>query len=655
MTQKSKNIISTATIGFMILFILALLNRTGSLAVFWKEYDLEGIRHDSGHGYYAFAPDENISRLGLPFFLKEDETILYQDPLSVNEDITASIKSDGGGRYQMLGNNDLYFSAADNEPEKHTYQIISPVIIRNRYLLVISAVTIFVLAADLFLSLKYKDRGIFRPVLRWLTSFFAILLILPWNQLIFPGAPGRFGSMLIKPFLQRNPVFLCLLFLLVLLTALFLEKNRFLSILSVLIVLTNTVYYFVPEWDYYGRRADSGAYLQHYSASSIRTPGYPVFIETVYRITGNPGLEPIRSEADDLPDEALRNNRSEDSRGLIDVVRAQKCVLAVMFLIIFAVFCRCYGALWFAFGCQIILCRGFLGVDNSYIMTECLSQAFILLCAAMFLMTVKEKRAVWFWILCAGAGVGILIRPANIFLVILLAAAAAVLIFAKRSILIPLIGGIVFLCLSAIPAVTIYRQYGIFVWMPTSGYVEIARAVSLMQPGDELAFDDPELREFCLDLLEIKETLPNADQNTYMWEAGVAAAKARGYDQITCSPLFVKVSRKIFTIRFKEFLTSITETMKTALERTRLQFGPVSFLVLAGLFLVLSLVRINEDSLTGALFMLAHAAHLCISMMNQPERRYIYSTEILCLLGWLLIVIRLSGYPYVENQRKLRE
>ena len=57
---------------------------------------MEGIRHDTGHGYYAFVPDENISRLGLPFFLKEDEDILYQDPLSVNEDITASIKADGG-------------------------------------------------------------------------------------------------------------------------------------------------------------------------------------------------------------------------------------------------------------------------------------------------------------------------------------------------------------------------------------------------------------------------------------------------------------------------------------------------------------------------------------------------------------------------------
>ena len=207
-------------------------------------------------------------------------------------------------------------------------------------------------------------------------------------------------------------------------------------------------------------------------------------------------------------------------------------------------------------------------------------------------------------------------------------------------------------CISAIPAVTIFRQYGIFVWMPTSGYVEIARAVDLMQPGDEQAFDDPELRDFCLDLLEKKKELPDADQNTYMWDAGVAAAEARGYDRISCSPLFVKVSRKIFTIRFREFTASLFGTIKTALDRTRLRVGDLGFPVLAVLFLLLSLIKPGEDSLTGLLFMLSHAAHLCISMMNQPERRYIYSTEILCLLGWLLILIRLAD---TENYRKPRE
>ena len=652
MAQKTKNIISVISTCFVLLFLFAVLNRTGSLTIIWKEFALEGIQHDSGHGYYAFVRDENISRFSLPFYLKEDETILSRDPVSVNEDVTASIKSEGGGRYQLQRNNDLYFSAADNEPEKHAYQIISPVIIRNRYLLAIFALTAFVLAADLFLSLKYKDRDIFRTILRGTAAACMILLLLPWDQMVFSGAPAWFGPTLIKPVLQRNSIFLLLLFLLVAAAFRFFKKDRFLPILSVLVILTNTVYYFVPEWDYYGRRADSGAYLQHYSASSIRTPGYPVFIETVYRITGNPGLEPIRSETDDLPDEVLRSCRIEDSRGLVDVVRAQKCVLAVLFLEFFVVFCRYYSIFWFVFGAQIILCRGFLGVDNSYIMTECLSQGFILLCAAMFLMTVKEKKAVWFWLLCAAAGIGILIRPANIFLAILLAVGAVVLILAGRSILIPLVGGLVFLCISAIPAVTIFRQYGIFVWMPTSGYVEIARAVDLMQPGDEQAFDDPELRDFCLDLLEKKKELPDADQNTYMWDAGVAAAEARGYDRISCSPLFVKVSRKIFTIRFREFTASLFGTIKTALDRTRLRVGDLGFPVLAVLFLLLSLIKPGEDSLTGLLFMLSHAAHLCISMMNQPERRYIYSTEILCLLGWLLILIRLAD---TENYRKPRE
>ena len=45
-----------------------------------------------------------------------------------------------------------------------------------------------------------------------------------------------------------------------------------------------------------------------------------------------------------------------------------------------------------------------------------------------------------------------------------------------------------------------------------------------------------------------------------------------------------------------------------------------------------------------------HAAHLCISMVNQPERRYIYSTEIICLLGWLLIWINLIKHPERDRE-----
>ena len=75
------------------------------------------------------------------------------------------------------------------------------------------------------------------------------------------------------------------------------------------------------------------------------------------------------------------------------------------------------------------------------------------------------------------------------------------------------------------------------------------------------------------------------------------------------------------------------------MERTRLQIPPVPFIALFLLFTILFAVRVKTDSLLGMLFSLLHVIHLCLSMMNQPERRYIYSTEILCLFGWLLIMI----------------
>ena len=621
--------------------MLGALNRCGSLILFWKEEALGSIRHDEGYGFYAFIPDENISRLGLPFFLKEDERYPDPGPLSVNEDITASIKEHGGGRYQLLENNDLYFSATDGDPEAHEYSIVSPVIIRNRHLLILFAMVPLACLIHLVLFRDTGDPGPFKNLVRLLTAACFLMLLLPWNRMTFPGAPRGSGPFLFKPILQRNAVLIGLLFALLVLYFLMNSKAGALGIISILIVLSNTVYYFVPEWNYFGQRADSAAYIREYSASSIRTPGYPYFIKAVYRLTGNDGLEAVRAEGETLPDESLQDGRAVSSRGLLNVVRAQKCVLAVVFLILFGIFCRYYSPAWFAFAAQVMLCGGFLGVDNSYIMTECLSQAMILAAAAMCLMTVKEKKALPFLFLCLASAAGILIRPANIFLVIPILICFLWLLFKKQKILLPLLACVAFLALCALPAITIFREYGIFVWMPSSGYVEIARAVELLQPGDEAAFEDPELRGFCSDLLELKQQYPDADQNTNMWQVGVAAAEARGYDRITCSPLFGKVSRRIFMMHFREFTASLLGTVKTALERTRLRFGPVPFPGLVLLFTILFAVRIRTDSVLGMGFMGLHAVHLCISMVNQPERRYIYSTEIFCLLGWLLILINL--------------
>lgn len=646
MIHNSKNkrqILFLFSILIFMVFLFALLNRCGSLILLWKEEPAGSITHDAGFGYYAFVRDENLSKLSLPFYLKEDGIILEQEPVSVNEDITASIKEKGGGRCQLLPNNDLYFSVADGHPENHEYSILSPVVIRNRYLLVIFLTALFAAAVDVVFCVKRKDCSFFRNVIRWLTGIFFVLLIVPWNVMIFPSAPVQIGPLLVKPVLQRNLIFLVLFFALVLFNSLLSGKSRFFCWLSVLIVLVNTVYYFVPEWDYYGSRADSGAYLEHYNASSIRTPGYPVFIETVYRITGNDGLDALRWADEINIDESLHNARNEDSRGLIDVVRSQKCVLGAAFLILCCVFIQYYDPVWFVFFAQIVLGAGFLGVDNNYIMTECLSQAVLLLTAALFLLTIKGKKTIAFILMCAAAGFAILIRPANIFLLLLIVIAVVFLLKDKRNFLIPLAGCLVFAVISTIPAFTIWRAYKIFVWMPTSGYVEIARAVDFLDANDAEAFDDPELKKICQEMLEKKHSLPDADQNTNMWQVAVATAEEHGYDRISCSPVFQKISRTVLLRHSREFLSALMETVKIALERTRLQLGPIGFPVLAGIFLILFLIRVNMDSFAGLILMTAHVSHLVLSMMNHPERRYIYSTEILCLFGWLLILIAVTA------------
>ncbi len=639
--MKRKGLVIISVLFFS-LFLFALLNRTGSLILLWKEENPGSITHDSGYGYYAFVQDENISRLSLPFFLKEDDVLLDQGPVSVNEDITVSIKNDGGGRYQLLKNNDLYFSASEGRPEEHEYSILSPSVIRNRYLLALLFPVIFLLAADIFVCVKYKDRTLISTIIRSIAVVILLMLLMPWNNVIFSGAPLRIGLLLVKPILQRNIIYTVILFAAVLAIVLTSQQSRIWIWISVLIILVNTVYYFIPEWDYYGRRADSGAYLQHYNASSIRTPGYPKFIEMVFLMSGHEGLDELREKDAFAEDESLHNCRKENSMGLINVVRAQKCVLAASFLILFIVFRKYYEPLWFVLFAQIVLCNGLLGVDNNYIMTECLSQAFILLTAAMFIMVIKGKQSASFVVMCITAGLSILIRPANIFLGLLIFISVVFLLKSHRKISLLLAGCFLFVMICAIPALTIFRNYGIFVWMPTSGYVEIARAVDFLEPGDEEAFDDPKLRDICLTMLENKKLYPNADQNTNMWQVAVAAAEEHGYDHITCSTVFGKISRKILFRHFSEFVNALIDTMKTALDRTRLQIGPVSFPAMILMFLILSVLSMNIDSFTGLILMIGHITHLGISMMNQPERRYIYSTEILCLLGWLLIIIAVT-------------
>lgn len=649
-----RKIIHVLFIVFFCVTVLCLLNRTGNLILTWKELPINSVNHDSGYGYYAFLSDGNVSALDLPVFLVEDGKPLMNEPLSVNEDRVADIKNNGGGSYTVLENNDLYFSASDNKPEQHEYAFLVPEIIRNRRLLVIA----FFMAV-LTGAMVYLERADLKELLRkaLFPAFMLLgLLLIPWYAVSVPINPG--GKM-IMPVFQRTAVIYILIAAAALVILAQKKSNKMMNVFILIIVAMNLFYYFVPEWNYFGLRTDSFSYLEHHTASSIRTIGYPAFIEAV---NDDADLETIRGEFGaelyaNYP-ERLVNGTAVESRGLLKTAHVQKVILASAFLILCVVLMPAAG--WFPclLFAEWVLCGGFLGVDNSYIMSECLSQAVLLIGSACFIAHVKYKSLAAYLLGSVFAACAVLVRPSNIFFLALVLLDAIVLLIKKenrRRCLAAFGGLLLYFIIAAIPAVEIYASYGRFLWMPVSGYAEMGRALSLMEAEDKELFTDEETAVYANEVMKAKEDFAAQhdviEQNDSVWNIAVKTAEKMGYDRIECSWLFAKVSKPILKKHFSEFTNAITDSFMAGLSKTRLTFGsffkyPVLMLTALALFFAFGK---SKTSVLGVVFILLHNLNVLICAVNQPEKRYIYYSEILFILGFILILKDLQD-KHSENR-----
>ncbi len=648
--------------------LLGILNRTGGFILFWQQDELTGIRHDSGFAYYAMVPNENTAALNLPVYLVEGERILSAPVLAVNQDLSRDIKEQGGGLFRLLENNNLYFSSTDHtDPTagQKTYSVLTPVIIRMRHLLPVLAVSLglgLLLGMIRLIGKLRSDQELigrfrvyFKNTLLAFSVLVSFLLLLPAQRL--SGPPAISGSSLHWewPLLQRNAVFLLILMICVICLYRFTVRPRVLYGLLGLIWVLNTGYYFWPEKDYYGVRTDSASYLLPYDAQSIRTPAYPRFIEDVMTLVPGSDLDYWRSAEGQemLADRAdlLFQDVSGDSRGLVQVVRAQKIFLGVSFLVTAGLLCFLISPCFvFLFG-EFALALNFLGVYNNYILSEVLSQAMLLLCCGIFCYFVARKVAWAFPFLCFFCAVSVLVRPANVFVFMLPAFAVIWLIFRqKRSAAGPLfIGLLIAAGLVLIPASVVYRATGYWIWMPNEGYAGIGHALALMQPEDIERQEDAETRKFLEAsydrIAQMKKENALLTQNDYVFGVAVAEAEALGYDAVTANVLFSRASASILRSHSSDMLDILRSQFQTAVERTRLQTVRLSYWMILALAAVLSLIRCSEISLTGLLFILLHNVHLLISVTNQPERRYIWSTEIFFLLGAGLILYNLFRFP----------
>jgi hypothetical protein len=115
-------------------------------------------------------------------------------------------------------------------------------------------------------------------------------------------------------------------------------------------------------------------------------------------------------------EELLFKDHSGDSRGLVQIVRAQKAVLGLCFLIATVLLCFLIPPHFvFLFG-EFILANQFLGVYNNYVMSEVISQAALLLSCGIFCFLVGKRMKWSFPFLGFFCGISIIIRPSNMFI-----------------------------------------------------------------------------------------------------------------------------------------------------------------------------------------------------------------------------------------------
>lgn len=646
---------------FFIPALFGILNKTGCFILFWQNDDLSAIQYESGYAYYARIPNENAVKLDLPIYLIEDNVLIDTPVLAVNQDLVKDIKEIGKGLYQLLPNNNIIFSSIDHsDPASgvHAYSVLSPVVIRMRYLLPVLAIVLLLMMTAGLMGLAAKIRKdvvslqCFKSCVKNFAGFISILillmLVLPWKSFFVPPVFPLTKSFWIMPLIQRNAVMFLLLGFSVLYLYYSKRKSKWIALLMGLILVINLAYYFIPERDYYGVRTDSAEYIQSYHAGSIRTPGYPRFVEDVMTLFSGSDLDYWRSEEGlkDLArrEELLFKDHSGDSRGLVQIVRAQKAVLGLCFLIATVLLCFLIPPHFvFLFG-EFVLANQFLGVYNNYVMSEVISQAALLLSCGIFCFLVGKRMKWSFPFLGFFCGISIIIRPSNMFILgLLLLAAILLFVQDRKKALLPILAGIG-ICgfFILIPAVNIFRQYHQVIFMPNQGYAAIGQTLAVMDETDLSLPKDEVAREFLTasfqQIQAMKSEGKALTQNDYVFHIALEQAKKLGFDPVTANVLFDRVSRDLVSVHKTELLAAYRDQLQLGLERTRLSLPRLPYSYLLAVFIVISLFRCSRYSLTGFVLISLHNLHLMISIMNQPERRYIWSTEIFFLMGAALIV-----------------
>ncbi|MBI5816155.1 MAG: hypothetical protein HZB29_11175 [Nitrospinae bacterium] len=382
-------------------------------------------------------------------------------------------------------------------------------------------------------------------------------------------------------------------------------------------------------WGAVDRQVDSSSYI---NAQPARTYLYPAFI---HAFTGG----------------NIAGGAEKERGALVNVARGQKLVAAAAFLF-FIVCLTLYAPPALTAPLGLYLWLGGYVTPLSSILTEPLAQAWIFLLAGVFALFARYGVAPLIPLAGLLCGIGYLIRPAEIFMIVL----PAVMIFmlwrrkgikgtwSSASIAIALFAAAV---LSQI--ICTFTTYGVLTPSPMYNQQRMAFALQVAEPSDIGLMPDELSGLFFKRSLERKHVEDKSfrgsrdpkkvaafeylDTNVYQVAYPVAREILKGHGlepgAANFNELFGKVSGPILARHWDKRGAIFIESLNWALYEETFNLarkGALNWFI--GLFMIALILACREHAAISLGLMLAHAANIIvICMYNFPMPRYYELTE----------------------------
>jgi hypothetical protein len=415
------------------------------------------------------------------------------------------------------------------------------------------------------------------------------------------------------------------------------------------------------NWGAFATAPDSLSYVQ----DRLRPPVYPLFIRC--------------TESASSPREVSADDTASARTVWLRVVRAQKLFALVAYLALVASVVSASGACGgpAAFICYMLYRFDWVGFSwGDFLMSECLTGALLMACAALTIRAVQTRSAWLLPLLAVAFGAAVATRVAAASGVILLAIAVAAVVVAHRSnprrlalplVLVTVIG---LLSLAACFWHT-YERCGYAALNPVGNYERVAFAMEVADPGDADYIRDPDARDVFETALAYRARLrANATQSGFSFEFNLNCwgaawpATLEKYQQAAASGFFPPVPslsgapRLVDVVNHQPFLVFANRVMgeiadavlprhtsaRTSLvlrslaqafrSETALKYSVLTFPWLGLACLICCLVGRNWQSLLGAGFLASFTLAVgAMCLYELPLRRYLAAAEWVGLLG----------------------